>query len=108
MLAATVYSGLMAYALEDKRGPLAPLVWHAPLQTARAALANSDARENGNEAETGEARSAFWKDLHEALSNATLILVFFHIGGVLLTSMAHRENLVRAMVTGDKRPDGVD
>ncbi len=103
MLAATVYSGLMAYALEDNRGPLAPYVWQTPVQAVSAALV--DEHKNGDTARKGEGRGDYWEDLHEAISNATLILVFLHIGGVLIASIAHRENLVRAMITGDKRPE---
>jgi len=105
MLAATVYSGLMVYALEDKRGPLAPFVRQAPVQAIPTALADDDNDKNGEEANDDEDRSEFWEELHEALSNATLVLVFLHIGGVLFASVAHRENLVRAMITGDKRAE---
>jgi len=49
----------------------------------------------------------FWgedwvEDLHEAGANAMLILIPLHIGGVLWSSFRHRENLIKAMFTGDK------
>jgi cytochrome b len=42
---------------------------------------------------------------HDALSDALLVLAAIHLVGVLYTSIRHRENLVRAMLTGRKRPD---
>jgi cytochrome b len=42
------------------------------------------------------------EDVHEALANSLLGLVIVHIAGVLVSSVLHRENLVRSMLTGYK------
>ena len=51
---------------------------------------------------------AFWgvkwvDDLHRAASNFSLILIGFHVSGVLIASVEHNENLILAMITGWKR-----
>lgn len=43
------------------------------------------------------------EDLHEGTSNAMLAVVVVHIAGVVVSSFMHRENLVGAMITGNKQ-----
>ncbi|WP_323039410.1 cytochrome b/b6 domain-containing protein [Gemmobacter sp.] len=63
------------------------------------AWADDDGDEYG---EGGEAEGPL-KEVHETLANLMLLLVAAHAAGVVFASIRHRENLARAMITGDKR-----
>ena len=77
-LALTAGSGMAIYAVEEHAGPLAGL------------LTASESAED------------LWEEVHELFGNLTLTLVIVHVVGALVSSYLHRENLVKAMVTGRK------
>lgn len=82
-LIAVVGTGIILYGVHDGAGPLASLYGTG-----------------------GRALRRLMEELHEVAANLVMALVVAHIAGVLLASFAHRENLIRAMVTGNKRaPD---
>lgn len=97
LLALTTLTGLMTYGA-DGHGPLAGLMAHFGDPGFMAAWADDDELfERGGKA--GE----WLGDVHEFFANFTVFLVAVHVGGVLLESLVHNENLVRAMFTGRKR-----
>lgn len=101
-LSAASWTGLKAYGAEGY-GPLA----NAEPILIKSALANGDdnehdrEHENGRDGDNGEG-DEFWEEAHEATVNFSLLLVFLHIAGVLVSSVLHRHNLVRPMITGYK------
>jgi cytochrome b len=79
--------------------PAGALAIVALLALTLVAVASGWATENGFEA---------LEDVHEGAVNLMLALVFVHVAAVLASSWLHRENLVRAMITGKKRGEPRD
>jgi cytochrome b len=109
-LVMTTVSGLQVYGIEG-HGPLADAQSGAPaiaadigfIRDARADRDDDEAREeHGVNHEEDEAEE-LWEEIHEFFANLTLLLVFIHVAGVIVASRVHGENLVQAMLTGDKR-----
>jgi cytochrome b len=111
-LTGTTVTGMAMLAVEEGEGPLAP--WLAPSTSPSGGAPM--ARYEGEESEHGEygedheeerkhEGEEMLEEVHEFFANATLLLVILHVLGVLASGLAHRENLVRAMVTGRKRAD---
>jgi len=104
---AIVATGLITYGA-DGHGPLKGYVRQdaaiPSIAMIAPALADEDMHEKekqGGHDESGTGH--FFKEIHETLANLVLILVLLHIGGGLLASLAHHENLARSMITGRKR-----
>lgn len=49
-----------------------------------------------------EAGGEWLSELHELAANAMVLLIIVHLAGVVSASVMHHENLVRAMLTGEK------
>src|SRR5690606_18213947 len=105
-LAVTVGTGLLVYAEEEHRGPLA-FLFPAPVVDMPLFPSLDDepsvAERTQEAGRAGRRPESAFAELHELSAHATLLLVVLHIAGVVLASIAHRENLARAMVTGKKR-----
>ncbi len=97
----TSVSGLKIYGVEG-HGPLASL----PSVTATIispAAADSGEHESENGEREENSAEEFWEEIHEWFSNLTLLLVALHITGVIVSGRLHGENLVKAMLTGNKQ-----
>ena len=91
MIAFTSWSGIEAQEAEG--------IEHASLKVSL--ISNAHADDDEDEHEGGE-EDEFWEEIHEAAANLTVFFIVLHIVGVFASSIIHRENLVRAMVTGYK------
>jgi cytochrome b len=109
-LLATGLTGLGLQKAEENEARLAPVVNLSRVASATVLLPvayadeDEEREEKGeHEEEHGEEEANEWlEELHEFFANFTVLLVLLHITGVLLGSLMHRENLVRAMFTGRK------
>ena len=94
-LALACFSGLKLYAAEDGKGPLAN-------EGSLSVISSAYAHEGGEHDVDDEAGTEFWEEIHELFVNLSLGLVGLHIAGVVVSSVLHREKLVKAMITGNK------
>ena len=103
-LAFTALTGMATLAVDDDQGPLAP--WMGPTAAAAAPIASALADEDGDEDRDrrGEDGESLWAEVHELSANLSLALVVLHVAGLAVSSFVHRENLVRPMIDGTKRP----
>jgi cytochrome b len=100
-LVVVTYSGLKVYAIEEGAGPLAQATDISLIKSAYAD--DDDDDEHGEYGEREEADGEeFWEEIHEASANFVLFLVILHIAGVFVAGKLHDENLVKAMITGNK------
>jgi cytochrome b len=108
-LAVTTVSGMAVLAVEENAGPLAPWLGreaaaHGTEPGVPLLAAPARASDDEHEQKKGTGGEAL-EEIHELFSSLTLVLIVLHIGGVVLASIVHRENLARAMVTGRKRAE---
>lgn len=96
VLLLTTVSGLKTYGAEG-HGPLAGLDFNP----ASVAYANGDDYDDDHE--NGE---EFWEEVHEFMAGFTLFLVVVHVAGAVVASVLHRENFIKAMITGRKTVEG--
>ncbi|WP_297735608.1 cytochrome b/b6 domain-containing protein [uncultured Maricaulis sp.] len=115
-LTGTTVSGMALLAAEEGRGPLTGMIASQDSgATAQAGISGGDEafgdrdehRGDGYEEDDDDTHDGgsgeTLENLHSAFTYLTLALVALHILGVIASSLMHRENLVRAMITGRKR-----
>jgi cytochrome b len=94
-------TGLKLYAIEEGRGPLASTDQLMMIDNAFADR-DEDKEHSGRKHNNGENDEEMWEELHEVSTNITLLLILLHILGVFVSSRLHHDNLVKAMITGNK------
>ena len=97
-LIVTTFSGLKAYG-EEGHGPLAA---QSTFTIIAEAQASASYEKNGKEHE--HEHESIWEEVHEFFANFTVFLIVLHIMGVIISSRLEKQNLVKAMITGHKKP----
>lgn len=99
-----VFSGLKTLATEGE-GPLATSV----MSVLGVAYADDDEHDDDKTYRDGhrqnEQKDDFWEDIHELMTSFMLFLVIVHVGGVIVSSWVHKENLIMGMITGVKKKE---
>jgi cytochrome b len=75
----TAGSGMLLFGAAEQSGPLAQ--WFV---------------------QSGSSWADPLEEVHEFFANFSMLLVVIHVGGVIVESLIHRENLVSAMISGFK------
>ncbi len=105
-LVVVTYSGLKVYAIEEGAGPLALQATEVSFIKSAYADDDDEYEREHNEHERGEdEEEEFWEEIHEVSANFVLFLVILHIAGVIVSGRLHNENLVKAMITGNKKAE---
>jgi cytochrome b len=101
-LFATTTSGTILLAVHEGQGPLSSLISRADVSASKSNEVDSSTAVSKEERE--DSSTELWEEAHELMANLTLFLVVLHVGGVMLASYSHKENLIAAMLNGRKRP----
>ena len=98
----TGFAGLKTLGSEGK-GPLAD----AGGALVRMAYADRDEHDDHAlhkaEGRQQPRKDEYWEDVHEFMTNIMIFLMVLHVGGVVISSWVHRENLILGMITGRKK-----
>lgn len=100
LLASLLATGITGYLLQETEEGSMARTAPASTTTTVSFVSNAFAGKDDNGHEDSD---EILKEIHEFFANFTLLLVVVHVAGVIAGGLMHRENLVRAMITGRKR-----
>ena len=114
-LFAAIITGFKVYGLEGY-GPFAETSVYETqeqdeLHEQREKLVKHEERDEKHDAQAeyekheGSEEEEFWEEIHEFFANFTIFLIVLHVVGVLVSSFAHKQNLIKSMITGIKKTE---